>query len=61
MCAKLKYRFGDELLPDVREMQRGGADAGGLCIKVSAQIDVSWHGEVFQLAKGVREKGEGDG
>lgn len=36
-----------------------GADAGGLCIKVSAQIDVSWHGEVFQLPKGVREaKGE---
>lgn len=34
-----------------------GADAGGLCIKVSAQIDVSWHGEVFQLAKGVRGSG----
>lgn len=60
MCAKLKYRFGDELLPDGMRL-RDGVDGGGLCIKVSAQIDVSWHGEVFQLAKGVRGSGEEDG
>lgn len=57
MCAKLKYRFGDELLPDGMGQKGGGADAGGLCIKVSAQIDVSWNEEVFQLAKGVRGSG----
>lgn len=41
------------------EGEEGRTDAGGLCIKVSAQIDVSWHGEVFQLAKGVRRSGGG--
>lgn len=59
MCAKLKYRFGDELLPDGRGMQWRGADAGGLCIKVSAQIDVmlAWG----SISIGKRREGEWGG